>query len=55
MHRLSAKTTSWDDAMIAARKLEEQLRKSAIDVTESVTLVAKAVKAYLADKRAQQC
>jgi site-specific recombinase XerD len=54
MHRVSAKTTVWDDAMLAARNVEEQLRKSAIDVTESMTSVGKAVRAYLSDKGAQQ-
>jgi integrase/recombinase XerD len=54
MHRVPAKTTVWDDAMLAARNIEEQLRKSSIDVTESMTSVGKAVRAYLSDKRAQQ-
>jgi integrase/recombinase XerD len=54
MYRVSAKTTVWDDAMLAARNVEEQLRKSSIDVTESMTSVGKAVRAYLSDKRAQQ-
>ena len=54
MHRVSAKATAWDDAMLAARNVEEQLRKSSIDITESMTLIGKAVHAYLEDKRAQQ-
>jgi hypothetical protein len=33
MHRVSAKTTVWDDAMLAARNVEEQLAKSAIDLS----------------------
>ena len=54
MFRVTAKTTSWDEAILSARHVEDQLRKSLVDVTESMTSIEKAVSAYLADKRAQQ-
>src|ERR1039458_5750653 len=54
MRRVSARTNSWDEACLAARTLEEQLRKSTVNITESMTFVGTAVKSYLVDKRAQQ-
>jgi site-specific recombinase XerD len=53
MFRVSAKTTRWDEACNAARKIEQQLHE-ANPISIDSTPIEQAVSAYLNDKRAQQ-